>query len=131
MEAFARDDLPVVIDLPGLEIRAKEVGGMALMFYRFGKNSSALKKLLSGLPNDMCTCPHWAYVIKGRLRIDTLEGAHEVAAGQAFYVQPGHVPEALEDTEMVEVSPVNEIRAIGEHIMRQLALGSQPQGATA
>ena len=27
--------------------------------------------LLKGLPNDRCPCPHWGYVLKGRLRVDT------------------------------------------------------------
>jgi hypothetical protein len=119
-EAFSPDELPVVIEADGAKISAKETGEMTFLFYRFAKGSS-LRHSLHGLPGDACTCPHWGYVLSGRLRIHTGEGAIEVGAGQAFHVEPGHFPEALEDTTMVEVSPTKEIRAVGEHIMRQLA----------
>ncbi len=44
-------------------------------------------------------------MIAGRLRIHAADGDHDVLAGQAFHVGPGHAPEAIENTEMFEVSP--------------------------
>jgi hypothetical protein len=120
MEVFNRDELPVAIDTHGVEIRAREVGDMTMLFYRFAKGSD-LRADLQGLPDNSCSCPHWGYVLKGKLRIHTRTGATEVTAGQAFYVEPGHWPEALEDTEMVEVSPNKELRAVGEHIVKHMA----------
>lgn len=40
--------------------------------------------------------------------------AHEqtVTAGDAFYMAPGHVPVFVEDTEMFELSPADELRAV-------------------
>lgn len=123
METFSRDELPVAIRTDAFEVRAKEAGGMALTFYRFEKGAD-LRALFHGLRGDACQCPHWAYVISGRLRIHTRDGAHDVAAGQAFYVEPGHAPEALEATEMFEISPVAALREMGEDVFRKL--GTQP-----
>jgi hypothetical protein len=119
MEAFARDELPVALDVGGVEVRAKEAGGMGMTFYRFSSGAD-LRASLRGLPEDSCQCPHWGYVISGRLRIHTASGPHDVAAGQAFHVEPGHWPEALEDTEMFEISPVAELREVAEHILGQV-----------
>jgi quercetin dioxygenase-like cupin family protein len=52
-----------------------------------------------GLPDHLCPCPHWGYMLKGRLRMKTATGAQIFKAGDAFYWGPGHAPEALEDTE--------------------------------
>ena len=34
-------------------------------------------------------------MIKGRVRMHTLDGHRDFAAGEAFYSAPGHAPEAL------------------------------------
>ncbi len=122
MEAFSREDLPIAIQTATSEVRAKEAGDMAMTFYRLAKGAD-LGRYLHGLPGDACQCPHWGYVIKGTLRIHARDGAHDVTAGQAFYVEPGHRPEALEDTEMFELSPVPALREVGAHIVQQLAGG--------
>jgi hypothetical protein len=74
------------------------------------------RALFKGLPDDLCQCPHWGYVIRGRLRVWTAEGASDVRAGQAFYWPPGHAPEALEETEFLEISPTGQLRSLYEHL---------------
>ena len=64
-----------------------------------------LASLLKGLPDDQCPCPHWGYVITGRLTVRYPGHEETIAAGQAYYLPPGHVPDYLEDTEVFEVSP--------------------------
>ncbi len=125
MQTFSWHELPVALHTDAFEVRAKEAGEMALTFYRFEKGAD-LRALFHGMQDDACQCPHWGYVISGRLRIHTRDGAHDVAAGQAFYVEPGHAPEALEVTEMFEVSPAAGLRAIGEHVARQLMTEPPP-----
>src|SRR4051794_36436395 len=44
--------------------------------------------LLRGLPDDRCQCPHWGYVIKGRLTFRYADHDEVVEAGEAFYVTP-------------------------------------------
>lgn len=112
-----RDDLPVILEAAGAEIRMAELGDMTIAFYRLPAGVDA-RSLLQGMPGGLCPCPHWAYVISGRLRIHTAEGARDVEAGQAFHVEPGHAPETLEATEMFEVSPTTQSREVSEYLKR-------------
>ncbi|MGE5290959.1 MAG: hypothetical protein ACM3ML_27940 [Micromonosporaceae bacterium] len=115
MEIFGPDDLPVVLEIGKAQIRSSEAGGMTVTFYRLPAAADA-RPLLQGLPGGKCQCPHWGYVISGKLRIHTASGPHDVLAGQAFHVEPGHAPEAVEDTEMFEVSPTSESREVWAYL---------------
>jgi quercetin dioxygenase-like cupin family protein len=55
-------------------------------------------------------------VIKGKLRMKTTDGSQDFAAGEAFYWGPGHAPEALEDTEYVDVSPTEDLEKVIAHL---------------
>jgi hypothetical protein len=79
-----------------------------------------LAALLKGLPDDQCPCPHWGYVITGRFVVWYSSHEETIAAGQAYYLQPGHVPEYLEDTEVFEVSPTAELNKVIEVVMGNL-----------
>ncbi len=68
-----------------------------------------LRPLLAGLPDDLCQCPHWGYVLKGKVRMHTTTGPMDYEAGQAFYWAPGHAREILEDAEYVDFSPTQEL----------------------
>ncbi len=70
----------------------------------------------AGMPGRSCHCPHWGYVISGKLRVHAAGGPHDILAGQAFHVEPGHAPETIEDTEMSEVSPTHESREPGAYL---------------
>ena len=50
--------------------------------------------LLKGLPDDRCQCPHWGYVVKGRMTMRFGDREEVFEAGDAFYAPPGHVPVA-------------------------------------
>jgi hypothetical protein len=115
MEIFGPEDLPVVFEAGKAQIRSTEAGDMTVAFYRLPAGADA-RSLLQGLPGGSCQCPHWGYVMSGKLRIHTADGPHDVLAGQAFHVEPGHAPEAVEDTEMFEVSPTPESREIGAYL---------------
>jgi hypothetical protein len=68
--------------------------------------------LLKGLPGGACPCPHWGYVFKGRFVVRYADHEETVESGNAFYMAPGHVPVFVEDTEMFELSPAHELRAV-------------------
>jgi quercetin dioxygenase-like cupin family protein len=68
----------------------------------------------------MCPCPHWGYVLKGRLTLQTKEGDQIYEAGQAFHWDPGHIPVALEDCDYVDFSPTEEFRQVIEHVKARL-----------
>ena len=45
--------------------------------------------LLKGMPDDNCPCPHWGYVIKGRVTYRFADHDEVFKAGDAFYCHPG------------------------------------------
>jgi len=107
--------LPVVVEEADVEIRAGEAGELTISRVTLAQGHDA-RAVFRGLPDDLCQCPHWGYVIKGRLRVWTKDGASDVRAGQAFYWPPGHAPEALEDSEFLEISPTDQLRSLYEHL---------------
>ncbi|MFF8290654.1 hypothetical protein ACF068_15695 [Streptomyces sp. NPDC016309] len=120
MTGATREDTPVAIEGGGVELRTREVGGdMTVAFVRFPSGTD-MGPALKGLPGDLCQCPHWGYLFKGRLRMRTADGDRTYEAGQAFYWEPGHAPEALEDCEYVDFSPSREFAEVVGHVKAQL-----------
>ena len=97
---------------------------------KFGSNNCAyvqfpagtdISPLLEGLPNDLCQCPHWGYVIKGRIHIKYGDGTEEhVQAGDIYYWPPGHTAIIEEDAEIVEFSPNEEMNIVLAHLQKKL-----------
>jgi hypothetical protein len=78
-------------------------GELTIDFARFPPMD--LAPLLKGLPEDRCQCPHWGYLLKGKIVVRYADHEEMIDAGQAFYMPPGHAPEALEDCEILQFSP--------------------------
>jgi hypothetical protein len=78
---------------------------------------------LQALPNGMCQCPHWGYVVTGRMRFVYEDHEEVYEAGDAFYQPPGHRPYVDAGTELVQFSPREKLdeldRAIAEWMGRQ------------
>jgi hypothetical protein len=116
MKAFAQHEVPVVIAGDGVEVRMREIGGgMSTSFIHLPRGAD-LGPALKGLPDDRCPCPHWGYLLQGRLQMRTADGEQVYTAGQAFYWGPGHVPVALEDCTYVDFSPTEEFAEVIAHI---------------
>lgn len=116
MKAITRTEAPVAIEGDGVEFRKQPIGGgMSASFVRLPAGAD-LRPAVVGLPDDLCPCPHWGYVLAGRVRMHTRDGAEDYAAGQAFYWAAGHAPEALEDVEYVDFSPTDELDRVIDHI---------------
>ena len=68
--------------------------------------------LMKGLPDDRCPCPHWGYVLKGKMTARYADRDEVFEAGDAFYAPPGHIPVQNEPgTEFLWFSPSDELRA--------------------
>jgi hypothetical protein len=80
-----------------------EWGEMIIDFAKFPPFN--LAPLLKGLPDDRCQCPHWGYLFKGKIVVRYADHEEIIQAGQAFYMPPGHAPEALEACEIMQFSP--------------------------
>lgn len=112
-------DLPVALELPEGQLWQVEWGGQTIEFGRFRETIDPAP-LFKGLPDDRCQCPHWGYVIKGRLRFRY--GAHEEVyeAGDAYYAPPGHLAVLEEGVEYVEFSPSHELAKTMEVVERNM-----------
>jgi len=86
----ALDQLPVTLKAPGAVVSSIDFGNMTVSRNQVAKGAD-FGPLLEGLPNDHCQCPHWGYVVKGKIRLTYEDGSEEVTeAGQFYYWPPGH-----------------------------------------
>jgi hypothetical protein len=116
MKAISRAEAPITIEGDGVELRTHPLGGgMTTAFVRLPQGAD-LRPAVVGLPDDLCQCPHWGYMLSGRVKMHTSDGAEVYEAGQAFYWGPGHAPEALEDSEYVDFSPTDEFNHVIAHL---------------
>ena len=116
MKATTREDARIVIEGDGVEVRTSELGGgMTGAFFRIPEGAD-FRQALAGLDGDLCQCPHWGYVLSGRVKMHTPDGELTYGAGESFYWAPGHAPEALEDSVYVDFSPTDEFNHVLDHI---------------
>lgn len=113
-------DLPIAFEGEGVRSQQIEWGDMNVAFERLpaGLDTAPLFK---GLPDDRCQCPHWGYVLKGRMRVRYADREEIVSAGDVYYLAPGHLPFFEEETEVVEFSPKGEYQATMEVAERNMA----------
>ena len=74
----AKENLPVTLELPGVTIRSTPWNGMAALYVKLAAGSD-FTPVLKGLPDDLCQCPHWGYVLKGTLHLRYKDGREEIA----------------------------------------------------
>ena len=73
--------------------------------------------LLKGLPDDRCNCPHWGYVLNGKVTYHYGDRDEVFETGDAFYVPAGHTPEIAAGTEFIQFSPSEELRVVSEKML--------------
>ena len=89
--------------------RSDQIEGYSVNFTTFHQDIDATP-LMKGLPDDRCQCPHWGYVVSGRMTFRYSDHEEVFEAGDAFYTPPGHVPVKHEPgTEVVLFSPSEEL----------------------
>jgi hypothetical protein len=119
MPKISRDTPPTADHGPVAEWR-EDVDGYAMQIVQHKVDIDATP-MLKGLPGDHCNCPHWGYVIAGRVTFTLADGRTEVfEPGDAFYMPPGHIPVAQAGTEYVQFSPADELTRTSEAIMRNM-----------
>ena len=115
-----RDELPILFGADPATIRGADWDGLRAMIISLPAGTD-LAPLLEGLPNGLCPCPHWGYVLKGRIRVTYADREEVLRAGDLFYLPPGHAPLVEEDTEFVEFSRPAEHEAVLEVVKRNAA----------
>jgi hypothetical protein len=109
--------------------RSEDLDGYTVGFTSFRENIDATP-LMKGLPDDRCQCPHWGYVIAGRVVFRFADRDEVFESGDAFYTPPGHVPvQHQPGTEVVMFSPADALRETEAVMMRNMQ-EMQPASAT-
>jgi hypothetical protein len=95
------------VELDGFEVHYQSLdGGYTAAFERYTADADAAQ-FFRGLPDDRCQCPHWGYVLHGRITFNYADHDETYAAGDAYYAPPGHTPVVYAGTELVEFSPTD------------------------
>ena len=105
--------------------RSSQLDGYTVNFVTI-KQTHDLAPMLAGLPGGKCSCPHWGVVLKGRLIVRYADHEEVIEAGDAFYMPPGHAPEAEEGTELIQFSPADELATV--EAAMAAAMGGPPPG---
>ncbi|HEY8555319.1 MAG TPA: hypothetical protein VIL43_12370 [Burkholderiales bacterium] len=119
----ARDDVEVRMEIPGAVLRlrtdfgrAGDLGGISAEYFTLAAGVDTTP-LFQGLDGDACQCPHWGYVLRGRITtIDTRGRQETVKANDLFYWPPGHNVRVDEDAEIVMFSPQREHIHVIDHM---------------
>ena len=124
---IAKEDVPVRIDVPGATTRQQKDFGDATGYGRISgecfsfAEGTDITDLLQGLEGDLCQCPHWGYILEGKLTVSFSDGHQEnPATGDLFYWPPGHTVKADKNTEMVLFSPQHEHSKVLDHILKKV-----------
>jgi hypothetical protein len=99
--------------------RSSELDGYTVSFVTITK-SHDLGPMLASLPGGNCSCPHWGYVLSGRVIVRYPDREEILEAGDAFYMPPGHAPEAEEGTELIQFSPTDQLAEVDAALAKAL-----------
>jgi hypothetical protein len=93
--------------------RQAEWGNMRVGYETYASDFDDAE-LLKGLPDNRCQCPHWGYLLAGRLTVRYADHEEVVEAGELYYMAPGHTMATEAGTVLIEFSPKREFRKLTE-----------------
>jgi hypothetical protein len=118
------DEVDVRLQIPGAVIRQRTDFGDARGLDTISGEYFTLSEgvdttpLFQGLEGDLCQCPHWGFVLRGRLTTTDARGAQEtVTANDLFYWPPGHNVRVDADAEIVMFSPQHQHSQVIDHMI--------------
>ena len=121
MPKMSRESATNVESIEGLVVsRSEKLGEYNLAFDKWDQDMD-LTPLMKGLPDDLCQCPHWGIVLKGKLTYRYADGREEtIEEGEAYYAPPGHGRIVHAGSEVVEFSPAEELQKTTIVMMRNM-----------
>jgi len=119
-----RKNVDIRMQIPGATIRQKKNFGDASGLGKISGEYFTLAAgvdttpLFQGLEDNLCNCPHWGYVLKGKLTTTDAVGTTEtVTANDLFYWPPGHNVRVDADAEIIMFSPQHEHSHVIDHMI--------------
>ena len=124
---IAKEKVDVRLEIPGAVIRQRtgfgDVRGFDAISAEYFTLSAGVDTtpLFEGLEGDLCQCPHWGFVLGGKLITTDANGVQEtVEADDLFYWPPGHNVKVDADAEIVMFSPQREHSHVIEHMIEKV-----------
>ena len=99
----SRDQLPILFGADPSAVRGADWGDLRAIVMTLPAGTD-LSPLLKGLPDDLCPCAHWGYVLRGQMQVSYAHSEEMIRAGDLFYLPPGHTGVVMEDFECIEFS---------------------------
>ncbi len=122
-----KDDVDVKLEKPGAVIRTRTDFGDVSGYGKIGGEYFTLSAgvdttaLFQGLEGNLCQCPHWGFVLRGRITTTDANGAQEtVNANDLFYWPLGHKLKVDADAEIVMFSPQHEHSHVINHMIAKV-----------
>jgi len=122
-----KDSVDVRMEIPGAVLRQRMDFGDVRGYDRISAEYFSLSAgvdttpLFVGLEGDLCQCPHWGFVLSGRITTTDASGATEtVNASDLFYWPPGHNVKVEADAEIVMFSPQREHSLVIDHMKEKV-----------
>lgn len=106
--------------MQGYEGHFEDAGDYTIAFETYTEDAD-LSGFFDGLPDNRCQCPHWGYVLQGKVAFHYGDHSEIIEAGHAYYIPPGHTPQIFSGTEVVEFSPTVELEQTMEVVMKNVA----------
>ena len=123
---IAKEKIEVRMEIPGAIIRQRtnfgDASGLGKISGEYFSLSAGVDTtpLFIGLEGDLCQCPHWGYVIKGKLTTTDAEGVQEtVKENDMFYWPAGHNVKADANAEIIMFSPQHEHTHVIKHMIEK------------
>ena len=125
---IAKDQVDVKLQVPGAVMRQQmdfgEAGSLGRISGEYFSLSAGVDttELFQGLRGNACQCPHWGFVIKGRVTTTSEAGEQEtVRTDDLFYWPPGHNVKVEEDAELILFSPQHEHAHVIDHMKQKVS----------
>src|SRR2546429_9627548 len=103
----ARQQVDIRMEIPGAVIRQRRDFGDASGYGKISGECFTLAAgvdttpLFQGREGNLCQCPHWGFVLRGKLTTTDAAGKHEIGStNDRFYWPPRHKVQVDADTEI-------------------------------
>ncbi|MFC6731936.1 MULTISPECIES: hypothetical protein [unclassified Haladaptatus] len=117
--------IPVEVETEEMILHEMHLGEMNVGYEIFNAHVTT-DEMFADLPDGRCQSPHYGYVIEGQLTLRYADEEETVAAGEVYYIRPGHNVTLEAGTKLVEFSPLGEsyeqtLEAAGEGVKKMEA----------
>ncbi|MGD8698634.1 MAG: hypothetical protein PVJ43_05050 [Gemmatimonadales bacterium] len=113
------DELPVAMDQAGMRVLTPgNWGGMVVELVASTQRVD-FSPMFKGLPDDVCPCPHWGYMVRGACTMQYADGSEEkISEGEVYYMPAAHTGWMEPDSAMLVFSPEKEAKILQEHFAK-------------